>query len=154
MKLTLAPITATGDVDGLDREELSQSPFFSVVIQSMREHYRRVGWHAPWIGYLAVTEDAVPQGVGGFKSIPTDGRVEIAYAVDPEHEGRGVGTALAKSLVALANSQAPEVLVFAQTLPEPNASTTILTKVGFEKTRELHHLEDGLVWEWELKGDC
>jgi RimJ/RimL family protein N-acetyltransferase len=42
-------------------------------------------------------------------------------------------------------------IVRAHTLPQPNASTRVLTKCGFIKTGEVIDPEDGLVWCWELK---
>ena len=40
--------------------------------------------------------------------------------------------------------------VFAQTLPEESASTSILRKLGFRLLGRVEHPEDGPVWEWEL----
>jgi [ribosomal protein S5]-alanine N-acetyltransferase len=40
-------------------------------------------------------------------------------------------------------------LICAHTLPEPNASTRVLTKVGFQKTSETVEPEEGPVWRWE-----
>jgi hypothetical protein len=41
-------------------------------------------------------------------------------------------------------------MVFAQTLPEENASTAILKKLGFTLVGSVQHPDDGTVWEWEL----
>jgi len=35
------------------------------------------------------------------------------------------------------------------TLPERNASTRILEKVGFERLGEIIDPEDGVIWRWE-----
>jgi hypothetical protein len=41
--------------------------------------------------------------------------------------------------------------VFAQTLPERNASHRILEKLGFEAVGTINHPEDGEVLEWQWK---
>jgi RimJ/RimL family protein N-acetyltransferase len=38
--------------------------------------------------------------------------------------------------------------VIAHTLPENNASTHILDKIGFTFAGEIEHPEDGLIWRW------
>jgi [ribosomal protein S5]-alanine N-acetyltransferase len=101
----------------------------------------------PWSGYL-VQENGVYIGACGFKTPPDDGAVEIAYFTFPEHEGRGVATQVARLLVDLAFRNGVR-LVRAQTLPAQNASTAILTKLGFSKMGTVSHPEDGLVWEWQ-----
>ena len=45
---------------------------------------------------------------------------------------------------------APAITVTAQTLAESNASTRILEKLGFKRSRSLIHPEEGEVWEWTL----
>lgn len=42
------------------------------------EFYKVVGYVPPWIGYF-VMMDGQLAGAGGFKGVPVDGRVEIAY---------------------------------------------------------------------------
>lgn len=49
--------------------------------------------------------------------------------------------------VALGSSQTR--VVRAHALPEPNASTRVLTKCGFRFLGEVIDPEDGLVWRWE-----
>jgi RimJ/RimL family protein N-acetyltransferase len=109
--------------------------------------YETVDFIPPWIGYLATVEGRVV-GSCGFKSPPRAGRVEIAYFTFPEFEGNGYATGMAQELLALAKEIAPDVLVVAQTLPEENASTSILKRVGFRLAGPVSHPEDGLVWEW------
>ena len=41
----------------------------------------------------------------------------------------------------------------AHTLPERNASTSVLTKAGFELLGAVVDPEDGLVWRWERDPD-
>lgn len=103
----------------------------------------------PWLGYLAEL-DGVLVGSCAFKTPPREGAVEIAYFTFPENEGRGIATAMARELIALAHAADPSVCVFAQTLPRPSASTHILQRLGFVHTRDVQHPDDGLVWEWHL----
>lgn len=111
--------------------------------------YARVGFEEPWIGYLALAEGAtVAVGACGFKSPPRDGRVEIAYFTFPEREGRGVASAMAAELVAMARRRERSLVLAAQTLPERNASHRILEKLGFRHVDTIEHAEDGTVWEW------
>lgn len=78
--------------------------------------------------------------------------MEIAYFTFREHEGQGIATHMAQLLVNLA-SENGVVRIKAQTLPEPNASTRILEKLGFVFTGSVNHPEDGEVWEWQKKSD-
>jgi RimJ/RimL family protein N-acetyltransferase len=117
------------------------------VIESTVGLYARVGWRKPWIGYLAF-ENHECVGTCAFTSAPKDGVVEIAYCTLSGHEGRGVATRMAQCLVALARITAPEVSVTAHTLPQENASTRILRKLGFVLMGPTLHAEDGLIWVW------
>ena len=104
----------------------------------------------PWGGYAAWA-DGVQIGECAFKSAPVDGRVEIAYHTFEGFEQRGFGTEMARALVAIARAAQPGLVVIAQTLPETNASTTILTKIGFTCQGVIQHPEDGEVLEWHLR---
>src|SRR5258705_2193396 len=116
----------------------------------MTQLYRSAGYEPPWIGYLAV-ENGVCVGTCGFKSPPQNDRTEIAYFTLPGHESRGVATRMASELIRLAWQKMPTVTVAAQTLPEVNASTSVLKKLQFRFVGTVEHPEDGLVWEWQLK---
>lgn len=136
-----ASVSGTGDAD---------EPIRSV-IEAMRQVYRRSGFQPPWTGYLAV-RDTKLVGTCAFKSPPINGRVEIAYFTFPGYEGQGLATAMASALVDIARHEDDRVIVFAQTLPEENASAAILRKLGFQLLGSVEHPEDGIVWEWELQG--
>ena len=106
----------------------------------------------PWtLGFSMVHLDSdVVVGKCGFKGPPAeDGMVEIAYGVSPEHQGKGYATEAAQSLTEYAFSSGKVRVVRAHTLPEPNASTRVLTKCGFRRIGEVIDPEDGLVWRWE-----
>ena len=106
----------------------------------------------PWIhGFMLVHRDTGGVvGRCGFKGPPDgDGMVEIAYGVNPEHEGKGYATEAAGALVSYAFGHREVRVVRAHTLPEWNASTRVLTKCGFRRVGEVVDPEDGLVWRWE-----
>jgi len=108
----------------------------------------------PWIhGFLMVHRTSgTVVGRCGFKGPSgADGVVEIAYGVDPEHQGKGYATEAAAALTAYAFDNGPVRVVRAHTAPEPNASTRVLTKCGFHRVGEVIDPEDGLVWRWERK---
>lgn len=111
--------------------------------------FQWVGFHRPWIGYLA-EQDGQVVGMCGYKSPPQNGRVDIAYGTTPGNEGRGIATQMARQLVQMARATEEGITVVAQTLPEEGASTAILRKLGFVLTGTVHHPEDGDVWEWCL----
>jgi RimJ/RimL family protein N-acetyltransferase len=146
MELTLVAITPGGE---LAKPVPSMPPIAAEVVEATTQLYRVVGYEPPWIGYLAF-ENGTCVGSCGFKSPPQDNRVEIAYFTFPGHEARGVATGMAAELIRLALDKLPVVIVAAQTLPEENASTSILKKLRFRFVGAVQHPEDGLVWEWQL----
>lgn len=104
-----------------------------------------------WGAYLTVDETS-RQVVGtcAFKSGPTPERtVEIAYFTFPDFEGRGFGTAMARELSRMADNSGQIDCVIAHTLPEPNASNSLLRKVGFTHAGEVIDPEDGRIWRFE-----
>jgi RimJ/RimL family protein N-acetyltransferase len=119
------------------------------VMAATANMYRTSGFEPPWIGYLAVSEDKIV-GTCAFKCAPVDECVEIAYFTFPEFEGRGIATAMAKALIALARATRPDLLITSQTRPERNASNAILGKLGFTFAGTVLHPEDGEIWEWHL----
>jgi [ribosomal protein S5]-alanine N-acetyltransferase len=107
----------------------------------------------PWTHGFAVSLRASGTVVGmcAYKGPPNaDAAVEIAYGINPEYQGRGYATEVARALVAFAIGSGQVRLVCAHTRPEENASTRVLTKCGFEWMGERMDPEDGLVWRWEL----
>ena len=111
--------------------------------------YERNGYSPPWVAYLALADGAVA-GICSFKSPPAEDRVEIAYFTFPGHEGRGIATAMACELVRIAHTRQPDLLLLAQTLPEENASTAILRRLGFAYAGTTRDDDAGEVWEWHL----
>ncbi|REK17394.1 MAG: N-acetyltransferase [Planctomycetota bacterium] len=135
--------------DGRRAASVDDHELLHDVIEVTTALYDKVGFEPPWVGYVAA-DGRCPLGTCAFKSPPVDGRVEIAYFTLPEHEGRGIATRMAQALVELARNADASLTVVAQTLPEENASTSILRKLGFAFAGEVAHPEDGTVWEWHL----
>ena len=137
--MELVAITQSGE---LARPVPSPPEVAAQVVKAMTQLYRAVGYEPPWIGYLAV-ENGICVGMCGFKSPPRNSRVEIAYGTLPGHESRGVATRMASELIRLALDRMPAVTVIAQTLPEENASTSVLKKLRFRVVGTIEHPEDG-----------
>jgi RimJ/RimL family protein N-acetyltransferase len=101
-----------------------------------------------------VVDEATREVVGScaFKTPPADdGSVEIAYFTYPGFEGRGYATAMASKLIDLASRSAAVRQIVAHTLPETNASTRVLEKVGMTFAGEVMDPHDGRVWRWQVQ---
>ncbi|MEO8580144.1 MAG: GNAT family N-acetyltransferase [Gemmatimonadales bacterium] len=108
----------------------------------------------PWLHGFVVThrDSGAVIGSCGYTGPPgPDAIVEIAYGIDPAHQGRGYATEAALALIAFAFGSGRVRLVRANTRPEENASTRVLTKCGFQKLGEVMDPVDGLIWRWELR---
>lgn len=126
---------------------LAASPDFAARLQAATEP-------DPWKFGFAIMHkiDNVMIGLCGFTGPPdADGVVEIAYSIAPLYEGRGLATEAATALVEFAAQSGLVRTVRAHTLPEQNASTSVLGKCHFEKTGEIVDSENNLVWQWERK---
>ena len=89
-------------------------------------------------------------GAAGFVGTPgPDGVVEIAYAIVPEHQGKGYATEVAQALTSYAFASGHVRTVCAHTLPQPTASARVLTKSGFNRVADVIDPVDGLAWRWE-----
>ena len=147
--LTLAlktPEETRSFVDALSPEDRSQvSPVWLARVMSAVSS-------DPWIhGYTVIHRPSgAVVGFGGFKAPPSSGMVELAYAVEPEYQGKGYATEVAAALATFAFSYPEVKVVRGHTLPEANASTRVLGKCGFQKIGEVDDPEDGRVWRWEM----
>ncbi len=150
----LASVAASGASAFAERHGVRVTDFEFLrreVIEPNLAHLARVPRAAPFGAYLAV-ESATSEAVGtcAFVTGPQGREVEIAYFTFPPHEGRGIATAMAFELVAIARASGAVDLVCAHTLRELNASTRVLAHTGFGGRRDLVHPEDGPIWRWEL----
>jgi [ribosomal protein S5]-alanine N-acetyltransferase len=103
----------------------------------------------PWTGY-SIIRDGELVGQCGFKSIPRNGKVEIAYYTFENFEKQGIATEACRLLTELSIKTDPAIIVTARTLMEENASTRILKRNKFEFAGEVADPEDGNVWEWKF----
>lgn len=85
-----------------------------------------------WGPRFFVADDPVELvGWGGFKGAPHDGVVELGYEIAESRRDRGLATAATRAMLEEAFDAPDVTAVIAHTLPEPNASTHVLAKVGF-----------------------
>lgn len=132
-----------GTVGPPAREVIAQTRAFQGRIDSPPEYGGFLGADTPTMQVI---------GVCGFKGGPdARGDVEIAYGTFAPYEGKGYAKAMAAALIARARaSGAPHII--AHTLPELNASCTILRSLGFRNVGTvISDPEDGPVWRWEME---
>ena len=106
----------------------------------------------PWTLGFAIVHRATSAVIGmcGFKGPPgEDGVVEIAYGIEPQHQGKGYATEAAAGLTAFAFRSPVARVVCAHTLDASGASARVLSKCGFRSVGQVMDPEDGLVWRWE-----
>jgi len=143
MELTFIPVTT----DMGKMHPYLNNPFCLEIFNIYQEYYTKIPFQPPWVGYFAIANNEVV-GVGGFKGLPKDNKIEIGYGTVPEKEGQGYATQICKQLVRLALENDPNIVVTARTLKEENPSTSILKKNGFKFVGVVVDPDDGEVWEW------
>lgn len=113
--------------------------------------FEQSAFEDPWVhGFNLVLPEGTEVGMGSFKGPPVSGVVEISYAINPEHQGKGLATAAARAMVDFAFRTAHVHRVIAHTLPDGVASQRVLLKSGFTHTGQVTDPEDGLVWRFEI----
>ena len=130
-----------------ENADFASNPLYNEMIQTTMDFYKKVGFVPPWIGYL-VTQNTEVIGGAGFKGVPQNGTVEIAYGTFDPYKQKGFGTAICKLLVDLSLKTDPSVKITARTFSEENFSTRILVKNNFSCIGTVYDPEDGEVWEW------
>lgn len=132
---------------------------FPAAQEAMRpsyEHLKRnpsvLGW---WTYLFTHKQDCKLIGLGGFKGRPSEeGLVEIGYALAPAYRGVGLASEASRGMLEYAFSHAEVTSVLAHTLPEKNASTRVLQRVGFKHVGTVHDPDDGEVWRWSLSREA
>jgi tRNA (cmo5U34)-methyltransferase len=101
----------------------------------------------PWTHGFRMLDGTTSRMIGncGFKGPPVDGVVELAYAIDPAHEGKGFATEAAQALVDFASSKEGVRMIRAHTLPDGVASKRVLAKCGFHHVGDVVDPADGPV---------
>jgi RimJ/RimL family protein N-acetyltransferase len=144
----LSPQEILAEIEQLNPEDKAQvSSAWLARVRALREP-------DPWMCGFSILQRRSGDKIGmcGFKGPPSaEGLVEIAYGVEPGHQGRGYATEAAQALVSYAFGIESVRSVCAHTLRCANASTRVLTKCGFRQVGEVVDPEDGLVWRWELE---
>jgi [ribosomal protein S5]-alanine N-acetyltransferase len=116
--------------------------------EKLRANSALSGW---WTHLLLVGAPPMVVGVCGYAGPPAaDGVVEIAYAIAPSYRGQGLATLAAAELTRRAFRDVRVRLVCAHTLPEHNASTRVLEKLGISFVGYANDVDEGPVWRWEL----
>ena len=138
------------DIDEEKNVRFLQNSECADIVNIYPAYYKKIGYNKPWIGYV-ISDDDELIGVGGYKGKPVNGKVEIAYGVFQNHQGKGVATAICKELVRISLQTDPSVRITACTLQEGFASQAVLRKNGFMCLGTVHDDEDGEVLEWEYK---
>jgi RimJ/RimL family protein N-acetyltransferase len=107
------------------------------------------GW---WTHLVLVDSPPVVAGICGYTGPPNEGgEVEIAYGTAPQYRNRGVATSAAAELIRRALADKRTRRVCAHTLPEHNASTRVLQKLGMQFAGLDNDPDEGTVWRWELR---
>jgi len=130
--------------DGIRDQLLSATPDFLARLETAKEGDP---WH---FGFSIIHRtDGILMGMCGFPGPPDEsGVAEIAYGIAPDYQGRGYATEAAQALIEFVSADPRVKKICAHTLAEPNASTRILEKCGFQRAGE--SMDEGkVVWRWE-----
>lgn len=114
----------------------------------LKSHPSALGW---WTYLFIHKADHTLIGLGGFKGeVNEEGMVEIGYEIAPAYRRRGLALEAARGMIEFAFAHSEIKRVDAHTLPERNASTGVLEKVGMKHVRTVHDPDDGEIWQWSL----
>src|SRR5687768_4558908 len=138
MKLQLIPIKKTVE----ENDEFFLIPDCLHNLQVTIDFFTMFGYAPPWIGYY-VSDGNQIVGSAGFKGIPIDNEIEIAYGTFERFRQKGIGTGSCKLLVDLALQTDPSVKITARTLSQKNYSARILEKNGFDQVGRIIDPYDG-----------
>jgi RimJ/RimL family protein N-acetyltransferase len=146
MALILEPI----NIDEDKSKEIYSSEDCQLILKLWDDHYPKVGYKLPWVGYFVKRDDRIV-GACGFIGPPSDNRVEVGYGTFKEFEGQGIATFACKEMISIARRTIPDIIITAKTAPENNASTKILQRYGFVYSGIVQDHEIGDAWEWILE---
>jgi [ribosomal protein S5]-alanine N-acetyltransferase len=124
------------------------APAMKVSRDKLRRNSALLGW---WTHLVLTGTPPVIAGVCGYTGPPNaQGVVEIAYGTAPSFRGQGLAKWAAAELIRRAFHDTRVRVICAQTLPEENASTRVLRKVGLTFVGLGEDADVGTVWRWEL----
>ncbi len=125
------------------------APALSYALDKLKGSDSDQNW---WTYFPIHKQDNTLIGTYGYKGPPNArGEAEIGYEIAEAYRNKGLATELANALADNAFAAEEVTSVLAHTLGEPNASTKVLTKCGFQKTEVIEDEEEGTIWKWELK---
>lgn len=140
----LLDVTVAPDWFGFSDTQEAMMPGY----HHLKSHPSAFGW---WMYLIVHVTDRTLMGMGCFKGEPDrNGVVEIGYSIAPTYWRRGLATEAAEGLINFAFSHSKVLSVRAHTLPEKNASTCVLEKLGMKHVGVMDHPDDGKVWRWVL----
>ena len=114
------------------------------------EQIRRQPESVNWVARIAVVNGLVV-GHGGFHGPPNaEGMVEVAYAVDPVHRGKGHAKSMLAHLLDRARAHPDVRLTRATIAPTNEASLATVRTNGFTHVGQQWDEEDGLELVFEL----
>ncbi len=144
--LTLRPIRMNED----RTKAVYASDDCQLLLKMWADYYPKIGFNLPWVGYF-IMKDREVIGTGAFNGKPVNNRVEISYWTFKKFEGQGVASFACRELIAMAKKADPQVIIFAKTAPEHNASTKVLERNNFVFSGVVEDHEIGKAWEWTYK---
>ena len=107
------------------------------------------GHPAPWSTPFLIVRECDGQIIGGcgFKTAPSNGRVEVGYGVALQARGQGAATA-ALQLILREAFAAGATEVLAEVAPQNHASTRVVQKAGFGEVGTRMDDDDEFVVQW------
>lgn len=98
-------------------------------------------WTRDGIGLWLWREDGVAVARGGLRHTALDDMrvIEVGWLVDPDRQGEGIATELARASVEHAFAALGFDLVTARTLPDNFASRRVMEKLGMTYDRDIVH---------------
>ncbi len=126
-------------------------PEFPRAIPATMEFLTLFPEQADWAMYFFVNDEAAELvGSGGFKGEPVDGVVEVGYEIAPRWRNQGAARAAVTQLIELGRRSGLVTVVAAETLPQLDASATVLRSLGFSRVPFDPQAGPEGVWRWEL----
>jgi len=122
---------------------------FRYTLDKIREAPENKQW---WTYLIILKSQNQLIGSCGFKGPPTlEGRVEIGYEIKKSFRNQGFATETAQGLIDWAFTNDTVKRVQAHTLPEENASTSVLKKVGMTFAGPVEIATHGEIWKWAIQ---